>query len=152
MAKGKYARASLEDRFKAKIKAVDSGCHEWQSTLHRDGYGKIWVVDRQVQAHRVAYQLYKGEVPDGLLVLHICDNRKCVNPEHLYLGDAKQNTADKIARCGWYGNMQYQFETIEKIREMYKTGNYSQQQLADIFKIHQTQVSKYVRNKQRVNK
>ena len=61
MPKGKYPQISLQTRFEAKVKKMESGCHEWQSTIHRDGYGKIWWDGRQVQAHRVAYMIYTGD-------------------------------------------------------------------------------------------
>jgi hypothetical protein len=152
MAKGVYERASLKVRFEQKVLKVDSGCHEWQSTLHRDGYGKVWVIDRQVPAHRASYQLYKGDIPAGMMVLHTCDNRKCVNPNHLYAGDAKQNTADKIARCQFYGRMKIPFETITEIRRLYATGNFTQNELAAKYGIGQTQVSRYILNRQRILK
>lgn len=139
-------------RFSIKVRPVESGCHEWQSTLHRDGYGKFWLNGGQVQAHRVAYLLHRGEIPEGRWVLHTCDNRKCVNPEHLYLGDAKDNARDKVERCSWWGRMKYSFETIQEIRARYDAGGVSQQQLADEYGCDQTQVSRYVRGTQRTFK
>ena len=137
-------------RFLSKVKIVESGCHEWQSTLHRDGYGKFWFAKKQTQSHRVSYILQIGEIPNGLWVLHKCDNRKCVNPEHLYLGNAKQNMLDKVARCRWWGRMTIPFETVEACRKLYADG-WSQQKIADHYGINQTQVSRYVRLSQRVN-
>lgn len=139
-------------RFLSKVLAVESGCHEWQSTLHRTGYGKFWFNGKQVPAHRVAYLLQVGEIPAGLWVLHRCDNRKCVNPEHLYTGTAKQNVRDKVDRCDWWGRMKTPFEIVEKCREMYQSGSYTQQQIADQMGIHQTQVSRYIRHTQRISK
>ena len=139
------------ERFLAKVKAVESGCHEWQSTLHRDGYGKFSLNNKQTAAHRVSYLLQKGEIPKGLWVLHTCDNRKCVNPAHLYLGTAKQNTRDMMERCAWHGNMKYPFESVQLAKKLYQEG-WSQQKIADHLGIHQTQVSKYIRGKQRILK
>lgn len=136
------------DRFLKYVLVVDSGCHEWQSVIHRDGYGKFYFRGKQIQAHRVSYQLQVGEITGKLFVLHKCDNRKCVNPNHLYLGDAKQNVKDKIERCKWWGRMKVPFETIQECRLLYKEG-WTQQKLAEKFNIHQTQVSRYIKNKQR---
>ncbi|MCR4321204.1 MAG: HNH endonuclease [Candidatus Brocadiaceae bacterium] len=137
-------------RFLSKVSVVDSGCHEWQSTLHRDGYGKFWYTKKQVQAHRVSYLLQVGEIPAGLWVLHKCDNRKCVNPEHLYLGDAKQNVRDKVERCKWWGRMKTPFEIVDACRKLYSEG-WTQQKIADHYGIQQTQVSRYINLKQRIN-
>jgi predicted XRE-type DNA-binding protein len=139
-------------RFRSKTELMESGCHEWRSTLHRGGYGKFWFNGKQSPAHRVAWELLVGEIPEGSWVLHKCDNRKCVNPEHLYLGDAKQNKLDTIERCDWYGNMQVSFDTIKEIRARYENGGVTQQQLADEYGIHQTQVSRLVKLKQRISK
>lgn len=87
----------LFDRFHLKVSIVN-GCWMWTSIIKRDGYGQIWFDGKPQRAHRVSYLMYKGEVPSGKMVLHSCDNKSCVNPDHLYLGDAKQNTADAFDR------------------------------------------------------
>lgn len=147
MPKGIYPRKSLIERFGAKVKVVESGCHEWQSTLHRDGYGKFWYECGQIQAHRMSYMINLGEIPPDKWVLHKCDNRKCVNPDHLYLGDAKQNVQDMHSRGRNVGNTRYSPDVIDRAREMYSNGM-SQQKIADELGINQTTVSKYVRGAQ----
>ena len=136
-------------RFSSKIIKMESGCHEWQSTLHRDGYGKFWFDGAQRPAHRVAWILFVGEIPEDKWVLHTCDNRKCVNPAHLYLGNAQQNVRDKIERCSWWGNMRLSFETIQEIRARYESGKETQQQLAEEYGCNQTHISSLVRRQKR---
>jgi len=143
---------NIFERFGNKVTPVKSGCHEWRSTLHRDGYGKFWFEGGQIQAHRMAYLLYVGEVPEGLWVLHTCDNRKCVNPDHLYLGDAKQNTKDRTERFPRWNHQSISFEAVQEIRDRYSRGSISQQDLADEYGINQRQVSKIVRHEQRITK
>jgi hypothetical protein len=139
-------------RFRSKVEVLESGCHEWRSTLHRDGYGKFWFGGKQAAAHRVAWIILVGEIPEGKWILHKCDNRKCVNPDHLYVGDAQQNVLDKVDRCSWWGRMQISFDEVKEIRARYAAGGVTQQQLAEEYACHQTQISRLVLNKQRASK
>lgn len=70
------------ERFLAKVEIADSGCHEWRAYRTPDGYGRFQVGTSRV-AHRVAYELFVGPIPEGLEIHHKCRNRGCVNPEHL---------------------------------------------------------------------
>ena len=72
------------ERFWAKVKKVDSGCWEWQAGLQGSGYGLFCPTHKQkVPAHRFAYELLRGSIPEGLKLDHLCRNRICVNPSHL---------------------------------------------------------------------
>jgi len=82
-----------------------TGCWEWNGVLDSHGYGTIYagigIYPRTWKAHRYAWRVYNGEIPDGIFVCHKCDNPKCINPEHLFLGTALDNTTDmdKKGRC-----------------------------------------------------
>jgi hypothetical protein len=76
----------------------NGACVEWQGRCDSDGYGKFSIYHGSYRAHRVAYFLYYGVDPGDNLVLHRCDNPRCVNPRHLLLGDQKHNIADMDER------------------------------------------------------
>ena len=77
---------------------MDTPCLEWQGYSDRDGYGTFESGYKTVRAHRVAWELAHGPIPDGLHVLHKCDNPPCVQDEHLFLGTEADNAADRDAK------------------------------------------------------
>lgn len=73
-------------------------CWEWIASVAKNGYGEFNINRRSHGSHRVAWELTVGPIPSGLWVLHQCDNRKCVNPDHLFLGTVTDNNKDKIKK------------------------------------------------------
>jgi hypothetical protein len=77
---------------------TDNECWNWTAYKLNNEYGRFWFRGKLFRANRVAWILTYGEIPDGLFVLHKCDNRSCVNPGHLFLGTAQDNTDDMIQK------------------------------------------------------
>lgn len=80
--------------------SAGSNCVEWVGAIIKGGYGAMYVNGRQRPVHRIAYAIRNGELPSGALVRHACDNRSCVNPDHLLLGRDSDNVRDMVERRG----------------------------------------------------
>lgn len=88
---------NIEARFWPKVKQTE-GCWLWLGAKNPDGYGVFRIKNRGTSAHRIAYALKVGHIPTGVSVLHSCDNRSCVRPDHLFLGTQLENVNDMMKK------------------------------------------------------
>lgn len=91
-------RMTKLDRFLSHIQKQESGCWLWTGCKTKAGYGFFGGDNKNVLAHRYAYQQFIGKIGDGLSVCHRCDNPSCVNPAHLYAANHRTNIADRDAK------------------------------------------------------
>ena len=85
------------DIFEAKFRFT-MGCWEWLGEKTEKGYGRLTIKKKHYRAHRLSYGFYVGDIPEGLLVCHHCDNPGCVNPSHLFIGTDMDNVHDMIKK------------------------------------------------------
>lgn len=144
-------KSDVIERFFAKVKRVETGCLEWQSTIKKDGYGSFHFDGKSVQAHRVAYELFFGKIPAGVKVLHKCDNRKCVNVNHLFFGSLADNVVDMDAKGRRGSKSKLTYDQVEQIKGML-VDRYSQTEIGKIFGVCQTVISRIKLGKTRIFK
>lgn len=95
-----YKKKSITDRILKKVeKDIHTGCWRWTGATINKGYGKINIEGKTLLTHRVSWEVFNNKkIPQNDLVLHKCDNGMCVNPDHLFLGNHKDNTQDMMQK------------------------------------------------------
>lgn len=135
-----------EERLWRHVEKSD-GCWVWTGSLANWGYGQIKVDGRPERTHRLSWTIHFGPIPDGLDVLHTCDNPPCVRPDHLFLGTDGDNAQDMASK----GRQRYAWplashrakltvEQVMEIRDRYRAGGISTRQLAREYNVHYTSI------------
>jgi hypothetical protein len=135
---------SVEERFWAKVNKTD-GCWEWIGAT-ASGYGYFKCYEGNRNAHRVSWTIHNGQIPEKLMVLHHCDNKICVRPDHLFLGTAKDNALDLQSKGldPFTGTKNSAAKLTEKqvleIRERWPTYKGTQKELAAEYGVTQSRI------------
>lgn len=141
---------SAEQRFWALVdKSDSSGCWVWQGVLKGNGYGGFSITQQGQKkgwfSHRYAWTIVNGEIPDGLLVCHHCDNRRCCNPAHLFLGTASDNMQDMIQKGRKVnGRAKLNEQDVVQIRTAYANGNHTMRGLARMYQVDKRTIQKII--------
>ncbi len=133
----------------------ESECIEWKGTMKSNGYGQFKTLNKKwLHAHRYSYELFVGKIIKNMCVLHQCDNRKCVNPNHLWLGTKKDNTQDMInknrkvvlaLKGEMNGMSKLKEQDIKTIRNSYSSKN-NCTELSKIYRVSISTIDRIVRN------
>jgi hypothetical protein len=141
-------------RFERQVSfAAKHDCWLWNGTISNVGYGQLHIKFglrqyRLVLAHRFSWELFRCQISNDVCVLHRCDNPRCVNPHHLFLGSMKDNTMDMIAkgRAKFFGGKGKKLckEQAELAARLYNDGRLMYQQIGDIFGVSRKTVARAV--------
>jgi len=144
-------KLSLWDRFWVKVlKTTADGCWIWQGAKGKDGYGQFAITHhKNIPAHRAAYVLTHGVIPDDMLICHNCpegDNPACVNPAHLWPGTQQQNVQDSITkgRRRLPSNTKLTEADLPEIIRLYDPYRYGQVRLAKHFGVSQCTMQRFL--------
>ena len=149
----KYSPKRIKSFWKKVEVTEDEDCWEWNAGTQTKGYGSFGIAPgKTALAHRVAYELRNGNIPDGMCVMHDCDNRKCCNPAHLKVGSIADNNRDMINKNRHAfgeraGNSKLKDQDVINMRSDFWDGKESIEELTERYEVCTTTVRTVVKGK-----
>lgn len=149
--KGAWDETVQERLFRNSV-PVPSGCVEWTGARDKDGYGKFTKKDWPARAHKAAYIAANGQIPQGHIVRHTCDNPPCINPGHLIAGTFADNAVDRVQRDRFnreskrYNRVRLSMELARQIRAKHSQGT-SRAALAAEYGVGTDQISRVIHHR-----
>tara|TARA_R110000822_G_scaffold310340_2_gene442670 strand:+ start:2171 stop:2659 length:489 start_codon:yes stop_codon:yes gene_type:complete len=152
--KGQFESTSLNDRFFSKVSLPnENGCMLWFGAKDSWGYGHLTINKTTKKAHRLAYEMTKGEILKGMFICHTCDTPSCVNPDHLFLGSPRDNVIDCIKKGRFplnkgerVGNSKLNNRLVVEIRCLLNYG-YSQREVSRMYGVTSQNINLIHHNK-----
>lgn len=142
---------SIQERFELKwiLDPLNGGCWLWTAAKNNKGYGAIVSNDgKWLMAHRVSWELYRGEIPIGIHVLHRCDNPSCVNPSHLFLGTSHDNHMDMSSKGrGTVGTRNFQAKLTEREIALIRSDNRTQDRIEEDYGVSRSNIGQIKQKK-----
>jgi hypothetical protein len=128
------------------VPVAECGCWIWMGKLNQYGYGRINIGGAYQGTHRVSWEVHRGKIPDGLHVLHHCDIRSCINPDHLFIGTDADNVRDCIKKgrarhVGMKGEKHHKAKVTAKQVLMIRTSQKKPKFFIEKFGLSKSQVS-----------
>lgn len=148
-------RHGFETREKIWIEKVKKTERYWLWTgnllqKEKRPYGRIMIDGVRYSAHRLSYEMYKGDIPSkDMFICHTCDNPRCVNPDHLFLGSIYDNIMDCIAKnrhtkAAKHGSRRFSPEDILEMRRIYNDGEMNQREIAELYGIQRSYCTRII--------
>jgi hypothetical protein len=137
---GRSRQQTVKERFDDKVDR-SADCHLWTGATDLNGYGKLNVGGETRGAHRLAYQWEHGDIPDGRMIDHTCNNKSCVNPDHLRLVAPEENAVGAAPKLSQ--------EAAQEIRAL--SGRYTQKELAEEYGVTASAIGAIVRGESYAN-
>lgn len=124
---------------------IKNGCWIWQLSCFHDGYGQSSLLGKKMRAHRLSYFLFTGVDPKELYVCHHCDNPKCINPDHMFLGTYEENMQDcrnkkRFIKGEKQGRSKLKEFQIKEIKSLLDEGVY-QKDIAKLYEVTSSNIS-----------